>query len=446
MTLFNASLNPTRRGIERMPWPRSTLRCAVLLLLAWTAGAAAESSLPSDFPWGDFDFKLRWRYEHVDDDLAPGGVPLKKADASTIRAVAGYRTGTFRGFSAYVQGEAVVVAGLADYFDGSGAGTQFATVVDPAGVELNEGYLAWESDRYGLRLRAGRQEITYRAAPFHRFVGNVLWRQNWQTFDAVSARAIPIRDLEAHYDYIWQVHRVFGYKAPEPISRWNSDSHLFTIQYRGFKWAAFETYAYLLDFSNSPRFSTDTFGIRADGSPALNDTWSALYALEYAHQTDADNNPADYAAYYLMAEGGFRVKLGEFLKSVTLKMSYEFFEGDGTPGGAFVSALGTNHPFQGWADRFLTTPDNGLADLYPTLILELPEGLKFLLNYHDFDSDAGSYDYGDELDVQLTWDFLKNYQIGAKAAFYDADPGPQNATGPLAADVTKFWIWGQASF
>jgi hypothetical protein len=318
--------------------------------------------------------------------------------------------------------------------------------VDPAGVELNEGYLAWESAEHGLRARVGRQEITYRAPPFHRFVGNVLWRQNWQTFDAASLRYAPIKDLEAHYDYVWQVHRIFGYKAPEPTSRWNSDSHLFTVQYRGFKWAALEAYAYLLDFDNAARFSNNTFGLRADGSPALNDTWTLLYALEYAHQTDAADNPADYESWYLMAEGGFKVKVGEFLKSVTLKASYEFFEGDGTPGGAFVSALGTNHPFQGWADRFLTTPDNGLADLYPTLILEFPDNVKFLLNYHDFDSDEGSYDYGGELDIQLTWDFRKKYQFGAKAAFYDADPGPRNATGALAADVTKLWIWGQASF
>lgn len=433
-----------------MLFPRSTTRRALLAACAWIfiapAAVAEGGAWPVDFPFGKFDFYLRWRFEHVDDDLAPGGVPLKEANASTIRAVAGYRTENFHGFSAYVQGEAVIVAGASDYFDGSGAGTQFATVVDPAGVELNEGYLAWESEPHGLRVRAGRQEITYRAPPFHRFVGNVLWRQNWQTFDAASLRYTPIKDLEAHYDYIWQVHRIFGYKAPEPISRWNSDSHLFTVQYRGFKWAAIETYAYLLEFDNAARFSTNTFGIRADGSPALNDTWNLLYALEYAHQADAANNPADYDSSYAMAETGFRVKTGEFLRSVTLKASYELLGGDGTPGGAFVSALGTNHPFQGWADRFLVTPDNGLVDAYLTAAAEFPHAVKFLVSWHDFDSDEDDFDYGTELDVQLTWDVLKKYQIGFKAAFYDANPGPRNATGALAADVTKLWLWGQAAF
>lgn len=428
---------------------QSIRRIAFAVLCLWLGAAscaAADSSWPADFPWGDFDFKLRWRYEHADDEQAPGGVPLKQADASTLRATAGFRTGSVRGFSAYVQGEAVIVAGAADYFDGSGAGAQFATVADPAGLELNEGYLAWEPGRHGLRLRAGRQEITYRAAPFHRFVGNVLWRQNWQTFDAASARAIPIEDLELHYDYVWQVHRIFGHDAPEPISRWNSDSHLFTLQYRGLKWASLEAYAYLMDFDNAARFSTSTFGARADGGTALNDRWALLYALEYAHQADAAGNAADYASYYVMAEGGFRLKAGEFLKSVTLKAAYEFFEGDGTPGGAFVSPLGTNHPFQGWADRFLVTPDNGLADLYPTLILEFPHNVKLLASLHDFDSDRGSYDYGSELDLQLSWDFMQHYQLGAKAAIYDADPGPRNAAGPLAADISRVWLWAQANF
>jgi hypothetical protein len=30
----------------------------------------------------------------------------------------------------------------------------------------------------------------------------------------------------------------------------------------------------------------------------------------------------------------------------------------------FTTPLATLHKFQGWADKFLTTPVNGLADLY----------------------------------------------------------------------------------
>ena len=46
----------------------------------------------------------------------------------------------------------------------------------------------------------------------------------------------------------------------------------------------------------------------------------------------------------------------------------------------------------------------------------------------------------------LTWSFLEHYQVGSKVSFYDADPGPDNAAGGTAADVTKFWVWVQAKF
>lgn len=422
------------------------LALALCFSLAGVAGAEAEPDVVSALTGGKLDGGLRWRYEHVEDDFAPGGVPLEDADASTLRAVLGYRTGSFSGFSAYVQGEAVVQIGPDDYFDGSNSKSRYATVVDPAGVELNEGYLAWESPASFLRLRGGRQEITYRPAPFHRFIGTILWRQNWQTFDAVSALLKPLANLDVNYAYVWQVNRIFGHDAPEPSSRFEGNSHFINAQYKGISWLALEGYAYLLDFDNAPRFSSDTIGVRASGAWPVNDRWSALYVAEYAHQVDAGDNTADYDADYLMLEGGVKVALGSVVKSLVLKGSYELLGGDGTPGGAFVSALGTNHPFQGWADRFLVTPDNGLQDLYFTVAADLPGNVKALVNYHDFNSDAGDYNYGDEWNIQATWDFSQRYQLGSKIAFYDGDPGPRNTGTPLAADVTKFWIWGQVKF
>ncbi len=427
-------------------------RGAVLPVLALCAGltfpVAAEpaTDVVSALTGGRLDGTLRWRFEHAEDDFAPGGVPLEDADASTLRATLGYRTGDFRGFSAYVQGEAVAEVGPDDYFDGSNGKTRFATVVDPAGVELNEGYLAWESPRSWLRVRGGRQEITYRPAPFHRFIGTVLWRQNWQTFDAISALLKPAANLDIHYAWMWQANRIFGHDAPEPLSRFEGNSHFFNAQYRGISWLALEAYAYLLDFDNAARFSADTIGLRGSGTWPINNRWSALYAAEYAYQADAGNNTVDYDADYLMLEGGVKFSPGGFVKSVTVKGSYELLGGDGTPGGAFVSALGTNHPFQGWADRFLVTPDAGLQDLYFTLALDLPQNVKALATYHDFNSDAGNFDFGGEWNLQATWDFAQRYQLGSKVAFYDADPGPRNAAGPLASDITRVWFWAQVKF
>lgn len=419
---------------------------AACLGSAGPALAEAEGDVVSALTRGKLDGNLRWRYEHADDDFAPGGVPLEDADASTLRATLGYRTGSFSGFSAYVQGEAVAQIGPDDYFDGSNSKSRYATVVDPAGVELNEGYFAWESPQSLLRVRGGRQEITYRPPPFHRFIGTVLWRQNWQTFDAISALLKPMTNLDVNYAWLWQANRIFGHDAPEPLSRFEGSSHLVNVQYKGISWLALEGYAYLLDFDNAARFSSDTIGIRGSGAWPVNDRWSALYVAEYAHQVDAGNNAVDYDEDYVMLEGGAKVALGGFVKALTVKASYELLGGDGTPGGAFVSALGTNHPFHGWADRFVVTPDAGLQDLYFTLATDLPHNVKALVTYHDFNSDAGDFNYGDEWNVQATWDFAQRYQLGSKLARYDADPGPRNAANPLASDITRFWIWAQVKF
>lgn len=435
-------------------------RCAnagriVSCVLALTSGLAfadsGSASAPGSALWdalrsGTPDLSLRWRYEHVADDLMRNGLPLKDANASTVRATLGYKTGEFHGFGAYLQFEAIGAVGLDDYHDGSGTGnSRYATVVDPEGTEINQGYVSWRPESR-LLLKAGRQIITYRDAPFHRYMGTVLWRQNWQTHDALSVDFNVSDDLLIRYAYIWNVNRIFGEDAPDPLSDFESNSHTVNVQYTAIPHLRLEAYAYLLDFDNADRFSANTFGIRANGLYPLNATWGLVYTAEYAHQDDAGNNPFSVDEDYVLLEGGLKWTLGTFIKSLTVKFSYELLSGDGSPNGAFVTILGTNHAFQGWADRFLVTPDAGIEDYYVTGVMPLAWNMQFVASYHDLNSDAGDFDYGNEFDVMLTKKFLKHYTVGAKASFYDADRSRANASGGPSADVTKVWVWAGLSF
>lgn len=54
---------------------------------------------------------------------------------------------------------------------------RFPIVADPAGTELNQAYARYTGYDW-LDMKIGRQDITYRKAPFHRFMGNILWHQN----------------------------------------------------------------------------------------------------------------------------------------------------------------------------------------------------------------------------------------------------------------------------
>ena len=408
--------------------------------------AAAATGIVEALLDGKPHVHLRYRYEHVDDDL----VPARDANASTLRAALGWETGVWRGISFYAEMEHISEILLDNYKEGPGpvdpGGAGFPVVADPPGTELNEAYVKYAAnERWGFKL--GRQIITYRKAPLHRFVGTVLWRQNWQTHDGASLWVKPLPGLDLNYAYSAQVNRIFGDDAPDPFDDFNCDCHFMNVKYGGFALLKLEGYGYLLDIDNAPANSVDTFGLRAYGAYPVSETVKLLYAGEYAAQDDADRNPRNVDHDYFLGEAGVAFKLdGPYLTNLVFKVDYEVLEGNGTT--AFQTPLATGHAFQGWADRFLTTPADGIEDLYLTAIANVFGG-KLLLSYHMIESDVMSYDYGDELDVQFTYKFSKYWTFGAKAAFYDADRGATalaRAGGLQHNDVTKAWAWVQFDY
>lgn len=425
--------------------------CVLLMTCAFVnsvfATQAGNKTLVEAWNASQFYFNLRYRYEHVDDDFQIDRKPLKSANASTLRTVAGYRSGDFHGFSTLLELEQISRIFSGSFSDGTGAtGSGVATVADPDGTELNQGYLRYQ----GLAsndLRLGRQAITYRDAPYHRHIGTILWRQNWQTFDAISIENTWLPNTKIDYAYVWKVNRIFGRSAPEPLSYFSSDSHLLNLQNNQRQWAQVEAYSYLLEFNNAPRFSSQTYGIRLHGSHSLNNWFSPLYTAEYAYQSDYNSNSNNYTASYQLFEAGFRLVSFNYLDNLELKLGFERLSGDGSPNGAFVTILGTNHAFQGTADRFLVTPDDGIRDYHLRTGVDVGE-FKFKLGYHMLRSDNMDYQYGKELDLELTRQFGKHLSIGLKYAYYDGDSNTLNLMrNPiLAADVTKAWFYTVVNF
>ena len=127
---------------------------------------------------GFADFRLR--YEAVDQDNA-----LEDAEALTLRSLVGYSSGEHNGWSFTAELEDVrVVAGIDDYAvppTGFNTGI-YSVIADPETSELHQGFIQYKTQT--LTIKAGRQVI---ALDSQRFIGHVGWRQNWQTFDALSA-------------------------------------------------------------------------------------------------------------------------------------------------------------------------------------------------------------------------------------------------------------------
>jgi len=441
-----------------------TFRCITQYLVLFFMTLSCQSVLAEgDDPFwnaltgGKFDFSSRYRYEHVDDNaLQASGASLKQADASTIRTTLGYTTGRLHGFGFRLMGQDVRDVFVDDYNDATGrpsAKTQYAVVADPEDTDLLEAYLSYKGTENtnafvnGTTMKLGRQIITYRKAPFHRFMGTVLWRQNWQNHDAFSFQNKSLPDTTINYAYSWNVNRVFTDKAVGGKGEFDSDSHFVNLKYDGFNYAKLEGYAYLLDFSNSLANSTETFGGRVHGAYPMADKWKLLYAGEYANQGDYGDNPADVDEDYYLGELGvkFTPGTGSPISSVVLKFDYEVLTGNGT--NSFRTPLATGHAFQGWTDRFLTTPGDGIEDFYITSVIGI-YGAKFIASYHMIESDNLGYDYGDELDLLLVKTFKDHYTFGAKIGIYDADTNATNAARnpSQSADVTKSWFWAQVKF
>ncbi len=122
--------------------------------------------------------------------------------------------------------------------------------------------------------------------------------------------------------------------------------------------------------------------------------------------------------------------------AVTVKAGWEVLEGNARDG-QFSTPLATLHKFNGWADKFLRTPTDGLEDLYLSLSGTAGK-VAWTAVYHDFSADEGGAGYGEEIDLQVTCKAPWQQAFGLKTAFYDA--------GTFSADTDKIMFWTAYSF
>ena len=173
----------------------------------------------------------------------------------------------------------------------------------------------------------------------------------------------------------------------------------------GFK-GSITPYAYLLDIedirstagANEAVNASNTYGFRFDLAREVG-PGKASFIASYADQSDTGDNPLDYNADYMWLEGTYGIS------KYSVKLGYEVLAGDGTRG--FQTPLSTAHKFQGWADRFLTTPANGIEDMYFNLgtnfgDVSVLKGLKVNAIYHNFESENTSEDLGEEFNAIAT--------------------------------------------
>lgn len=400
---------------------RRTLVSALCLLLVSAAAGSSDTppaSIADAIARGKASLNLRARYESVEQ------TGLRDAGALTLRTRLGFTTAAYQGLQAMVEfeniaspdGDAYSQAGL------NPGGASRAVVADPEGSEVNQAWLAYASGTTTATL--GRQRLILDNA---RFVGDVGWRQNAQTFDGFVLSDRTLAKTTLTYAWLDRINRVFGDRHTQ--GNWDSDSHLFNASYAGLKAGTLTAYAYLLDFDNAAAQSGATYGASFAGAIALSDAVKLTYRVEAATQRDYGSSTLNYSTDYYTLELGLTGKPG------ALAIGYEELGSDG--GISFRTPLATLHAFNGWADMFLATPANGIKDTYVKASATLPGGIGLLAFYHKFESTRLGIDYGTELDLQITRKFGKHVTGLVKYAGFKRDTA-------AFANVDKFWV--QAEF
>lgn len=202
--------------------------------------------------------------------------------------------------------EDVRYLGLHDYsVPATGFNTgRYPVISDPETTELNQAYLQYQQG--GFLARLGRQDIRH---DDQRMIGAVPWRQDYQSFDALTLEYQPdAGGWSLAYHYIDQRERIFA-EAADIDSR---DHLLYATMATPL--GSLVAYGLLLEEDIALDNAQDTWGLRLSGSKRLYDSHDLSWLVEYAIQ-DYERGPAAHDTDYLHLEAGvvlhgFTTKLG----------------------------------------------------------------------------------------------------------------------------------------
>ncbi len=434
---------------------------------------------------------FRLRYEHVDQDgLQPSTIvgttanptanqELKDAEGLTLRSLIGWQTAPYKNFSFAAQ--LIDVTKFVDNFNDStnntlinGASNQirnveYAKIVDPTYTGINQLYVDWTGLK-NTRFRLGRQQVNLDNV---RFIGDIGFRQVMQVFDGVSVLNKSIPDTEVFLSHFERVRQITTKNRDEGALE------IANIKYRISPTEYLIGYGYLSDFEDlgfgnawfgagtlnnngKPNAAADqsnkTFGLRLDGVHPFNPNLRALYTAEYAKQTDYQGGDSRIDAHYYKVGGGVGID------NFSIRADQELLSSNDSKY-AFQTPFGTNHLFQGWVDKFLATPRQGIKDTFVTATYKWDD-FQFFADYHVIKSDEDFYTvgsgtakngskYGTEWNVAATYNIDKNWMAKFEYGKFSEDDhyaAAANTTANPAGirgrihDTEKLWLTAMYTF
>lgn len=416
---------------------------------------------------GVTNFEFRPRYEVVQQQ------GKQDAQAVTARVLAGYTTPQAGGFGATLELIGVAAADTATY----GVPVEplprvsnpaYASILDPVASNFNQAYVSYDGFAH-TRILAGRQMIEL---DDQRFVGNVGFRQNMQTYDGLSVVNHPQSDFRVMAAYLFGEKNVLNQEV-------NMNTFLAEADWTRYAVAHIDVFGYWYGNQENAGGSTvsgndailpgaalcgagpgsanslvdpqacnsATLGMRLHGDIPLADAWQASYVAEYARQNSWD--------------GGYSAIGNDFdhfdgtLHWGTMYASADYMlmgaNANGTYG--FQTPMATKHAFNGWAEMFLTTPKEGLRSNYATVGDQNVYGFDVLVRYYRFATDYQGTDLGHEWDWSIGHPLARNvdfvvqladFTVNASGAASYADLQPGKPAG--LENTTAMWAMLTAKF
>lgn len=379
---------------------------AFILCLFSTPSFAQDETSSLAGPRLSGDLRLRYQNLERDDFLETG-------QALTLRFQGTFETDIFdkTSFLAEVEGVAALID---DYNDGAGAKPLLPFIPDPEGIELNRLQVISEAIPQ-TRLTLGRQRL---ALDDWRFIGAFPFRQNNQSFEAVRVETTAFGPGILDIGYFNKVRRPLGEDNIRGVFTGDSFFSNYNLATAIGRVSLFHYATELETGPSGPLLrieSSKTIGARVLGRRDW-DHLTIVWEGSYAQQSDYSNNPDDYAANYGLAELTVKPKNFEF------KFRGEILGSDN--GQAVQTPLASLHRFQGFADQFLTTPDDGVRDYSAAVQYNFGSigpvsAIETFARFHWFEADTDGRNYGRELNLSLKAKVNKT-RFGLEYANYNA--------------------------
>lgn len=303
-------------------------------------------------------------------------------------------------------------------------------IPDPPGTEINQALITTQMD--DLLIHLGRQRINF---DNQRFIGGNGFWQNEQTFDAILGKLKVSSNSNFTYAYVGNANRIFGddaddhlpghddpYDDSDPGERpagllgdHEHHSHLARLEWNEWDYTRVVAYGYRIDNLDMPSASNNTLG----ASYSLNYKYKKIkyrIRVEAAQQHRVDIN-ADHLNYFLL-------DLGLGINAYEISTRYEVLGANESA--AFITPLGSNHDFEGWADEIGNTPNSGVRNFSLGLLWRAAP-FRIETSYHFFAEDIGGENIGRELDLDIAYKPARKHTISLRFANFD----PEDNSGPI---------------